>query len=158
MLITSKGRYALRLMIFVAASGEGAKVTLRQVADSENISLKYLEQLAHTLVKADLLASVRGHGGGYRLAREAASIKAGDVIRAAEGTTTPVACAGLDDMCPRENMCSTVAFWAGLDEVIENYVDGVTLADLAQTSFSNLIPMKEDIAQEVANATCGTKR
>ena len=101
---------------------------------------------------------MRGHGGGYRLAREAASIKAGDVIRAAEGTTTPVACAGLDDMCPRESMCSTVAFWAGLDEVIENYVDGVTLADLAQTSFSNLIPMKEDIAQEVANATCGTKR
>ena len=158
MLITSKGRYALRLMIIVAASGEGAKVTQRQVADSENISLKYLEQLAHTLVKANLLASVRGHGGGYRLAREAASIKAGDVIRAAEGTTAPVACAGLDDMCPRESMCSTVAFWAGLDEVIENYVDGVTLADLAQTSFSNLIPMKEDITEEVANATCGTKR
>ena len=133
MLITSKGRYALRLMIFVAASGEGAKVTLRQVADSENISLKYLEQLAHTLVKAD------------------------DVIRAAEGTTTPVACAGLDDMCPRESMCSTVAFWAGLDEVIENYVDGVTLADLAQTSFANLIPLKEDVAEEVANATCGKR-
>lgn len=154
MLITSKGRYALRLMIYVAAAGVGNKVTLRQVADGENISLKYLEQLAHTLVKADLLASVRGHGGGYMLARDAKDIKAGDVIRAAEGSTTPVACAGLEDMCPRESMCSTVAFWAGLDEVIESYVDGVTLADLAQTSFS--LP---DLPQPgVATATCGTKR
>ena len=144
MLITSKGRYALRLMIFVAASGEGTKVTLRKVADSENISLKYLEQLAHTLTKAELLTSVRGHGGGYMLARPAGEIKAGDVIRAAEGSTAPVACAGLDDLCPRESMCSTVAFWAGLDQVIEDYVDGVTLADLAQTSFANLdIPAVE---------------
>ena len=149
MLITSKGRYSLLLMIYVAAAGVGNKVTLRQVADGENISLKYLEQLAHTLVKADLLASVRGHGGGYMLARDAKDIKAGDVIRAAEGSTTPVACAGLEDMCPRESMCSTVAWWAGLDEVIESDVDGVTLADLAQTSFS--LP---DLPQpDVATAT-----
>ena len=161
MLITSKGRYALRLMIYVAAAGGDAssasdKVTLRQVADSENISLKYLEQLAHTLVKADLLVSVRGHGGGYMLAREASSIRAGDVIRAAEGSTTPVACAGLDDSCPRESMCSAVAFWAGLDELIENYVDGVTLADLAQTSFTLPDPLPTNAARPTG--ACSAKR
>lgn len=131
MLITTKGRYALRLMIYVARADEGEKVALRYVAESENISLKYLEQLAHILVKAGLLKSVRGHGGGYILARPADQIKAGDVLRAAEGTTAPVACEGLDGVCPREDVCSTVSFWAGLDKVIEEYVDGATLADLA---------------------------
>lgn len=164
MLITSKGRYALRLMIYVAASGNrasgaGGKVALRQVADGENISLKYLEQLAHTLVKADLLVSVRGHGGGYMLAREASAIRAGDVIRAAEGSTTPVACAGLDDSCPRESMCSTVAFWAGLDKVIEDYVDGVTLADLAQTSFTPPdVPPANTASTTSPAGACSTKR
>ena len=133
MLVTTKGRYAMRLMVYIA-SCPGRKVALREVSENESISLKYLEQLAHEMVKADLLTSVRGHGGGYLLARDAADIKAGDVLRAAEGTTAPVACAALekDGMCPREDMCSTIEFWAGLDRTIEEFVDGVTLADLAE--------------------------
>ena len=132
MLVTSKGRYALRLMIYVARAGEGQKVALRYVAEAENISQKYLEQLAHTLVGAGLLVSVRGKGGGYKLARLAAELSAGDVLRAAEGDTQSVACDGLDGVCPREDECSTVAFWKGLDKVIEDYVDGVTLDQLAK--------------------------
>ena len=93
----------------------------------------YLEQLARPLVQAGLLRSVRGKGGGYALAQEPAAIRAGDVLRAVEGSTAPVACLDLQEgmACPRAGECTTVRFWAGLDEVIERYVDGVTLADLA---------------------------
>lgn len=132
MLITTKGRYAMRLMIYIAGNPD-RKVALREVAEKEVLSLKYLEQLAHDMVGAGLLISVRGHGGGYQLSRDAGNIRAGDVLRAAEGTTVPVACAALEEgnECPREDVCSTISFWSGLDEVIENYVDGITLADLA---------------------------
>ncbi len=131
MLVTTKGRYAMRLMVYIASFPD-RKVTLREVSENEAISLKYLEQLAHEMLKANLLESVRGHGGGYLLARDAASIKAGDILRAAEGTTVPVACAALtqEGSCPREEICSTVSFWTGLDQAIEDYVDRVTLADL----------------------------
>ena len=111
MLISSKGRYALRLAVCIAQAGPDAKVSLREVAEHEELSLKYLEQIARPMVSAGLLASVRGKGGGYRLARDPQDILAGDVLRAVEGTT--------------------VRFWAGLDEVIEKYVDGVTVGDLA---------------------------
>ena len=101
MLISSKGRYALRLMIYIAALGDAeGKIALREVADREHISQKYLEQLVRPLMKAGLLKSVRGKGGGYMMAKDPAEVRAGE-------------------------------FWRGLDEVIENYVDGVTLADLA---------------------------
>ena len=132
MLVTTKGRYAMRLMVYIASFPEGQKVALRQVAEAENISLKYLEQLAHSLVGANLLKSVRGHGGGYTLSQPAENIKAGDILRAVEGSTSPVACAGLEEGCPRESICTTIAFWAGLDKVIENYVDGITLAQLRE--------------------------
>ncbi len=132
MLISSKGRYALRLMIYIAAFGDAeGRVALREVADRENISLKYLEQLVRPLMHAELLKSVRGKGGGYMLARSAEEIRAGDILRAAEGTTSPVACEGLEGACARSGLCSTVKFWTGLDDVIESYVDGVTLAELA---------------------------
>lgn len=134
MLVTTKGRYAMRLMVYVASLPDRT-VALREVAENEDISLKYLEQLAHDMIAADLLKSIRGHGGGYLLARPAEEIRAGDILRAAEGTTVPVACAALEDGgpgCPRERECSTISFWAGLDNVIETYVDNVTLADLAE--------------------------
>lgn len=133
MLVTTKGRYAMRLMVYVASFPDRT-VALREVSENEDISLKYLEQLAHEMVAANLLKSVRGHGGGYLLAQPADQIRAGDILRAAEGTTVPVACAALEEGgagCPRERECSTISFWSGLDNVIETYVDNVTLADLA---------------------------
>ena len=130
MLISSKGRYALRLMIYIAAFGdEEGKIALREVSEREKISLKYLEQLVRPLMHAELLRSVRGKGGGYVLADE---ITAGDILRAAEGTTATVACDGLEGACTRADLCSTVKFWTGLEKAIDDYVDGVTLADLAR--------------------------
>ena len=132
MLVTTKGRYAMRLMTYIASFPD-RKVALREVAENESLSVKYLEQLAHDMVRAELLKSVRGHGGGYMLARDASDITAGDVLRATEGTTVPVACAALEEDgpgCPREQTCSTIEFWAGLDKVIEDYVDGVALSSL----------------------------
>ncbi len=132
MLVTTKGRYAMRLMTYIANFPD-RKVALREVAENESLSVKYLEQLAHDMVRAELLKSVRGHGGGYMLARDASDITAGDVLRATEGTTVPVACAALEEDgpgCPREQTCSTIEFWAGLDKVIEDYVDGVALSSL----------------------------
>ena len=152
MLISSKGRYALKLMIYIAAIGGDpvgesisadavshealaprpqTKVSLREVAEREGISLKYLEQLVRPLMNAGLLRSVRGKGGGYVLAKPAVEVRAGDILRAAEGERSTVACEGLDGTCGRSDLCSTVKFWTGLEETIDAYVDGVTLAELA---------------------------
>ena len=130
MLVTTKGRYALRLMTYIASFPEDQKIALRQASEHEDISLKYLEQLAHALVKDGILLSVRGHGGGYRLPPPPSEIRVGDILRSVEGTTLPVACAGLENGCPREDICRTIDFWAGLDRIIEEYVDGVTLDEL----------------------------
>lgn len=140
-LISSKGRYALKLMIYIAAIGGDpdacvgvsprVRVSLREVAEREGISLKYLEQLVRPLMGAGLLGSVRGKGGGYVLARPAREIRAGDILRAAEGERSTVACEGLEGTCGRSELCSTVKFWTGLEETIDAYVDGVTLDELA---------------------------
>lgn len=141
MLITSKGRYALKLMIYIAAIGgdpvgdggvQSVRVSLREVAEREGISLKYLEQLVRPLMNAGLLRSVRGKGGGYVLAKPMREISAGDILRAAEGERSTVACEGLDGTCGRSDLCSTVKFWTGLEETIDAYVDGVALAELAR--------------------------
>lgn len=134
MMISTRGRYALRLMIDIARQGEaGALVTMRQAAEREDLSVKYLEQLGGALVKAGVLRSVRGVSGGYLLARPADEITAGDVLRATEGSCAPVSC--LEDgaeACPRRAECVAVNFWRGLDRAIEDYVDNVTLADLVR--------------------------
>ena len=114
MLVTTKGRYAMRLMIRIAQQGPDGKVPLRKVAEEEDISLKYLEQVVRPLMAAGLVRSVRGKGGGYAV---------------------PVACNALEDDvvgCPRKGECTTVRFWAGLDQVIEEYVDSATLADFLE--------------------------
>ncbi|HIW77395.1 MULTISPECIES: RrF2 family transcriptional regulator [Gordonibacter] len=132
MMISTKGRYALRLMIDIASrEQDGSPVTMRQAAERENLSVKYLEQLGGALVKAGVLKSIRGVCGGYLLARPAEDILAGDILRATEGSCAPVSC--LEDgadACPRRDECVAINFWRGLDKAIEDYVDGVTLADL----------------------------
>lgn len=133
-MISTKGRYALRLMIDIASQGEGTQpVTMRQAAERQELSVKYLEQLGGALVKAGLLKSIRGVSGGYLLARTPQEITAGDVLRATEGSCAPVACLeGGKVICPRKDECMTIDFWRGLDDTIESYVDGVSLADLVQ--------------------------
>ena len=132
MKISTKGRYALRLAIDVARWQDKGPVSLREASKRQNISIKYLEQLARQMVSANILHSIRGAHGGYVLAKEAIDITAGDILRACEGGTAPVAC--LEDdfgVCPRRNECETIQFWEGLDDVIETYVNSKTLAEIS---------------------------
>lgn len=131
-MISTRGRYALRMMIEFAQQEPGVRVLLRIVSARQDISMKYLEQIASMLVQTGFLESSRGPRGGYRLARPADEVTAGDVLRAVEGEFVPIACLGQDyGICPRRDECSTLGFWQGLRDAIDTYIDGVTLADLA---------------------------
>ncbi|MBS5702652.1 MAG: Rrf2 family transcriptional regulator [Butyricicoccus pullicaecorum] len=133
MLISSKGRYALRLMIYIAALGDAeGKIALREVADREHISQKYLEQLVRPLMKAGLLRSVRGKGGGYRMNKPAEQCTVGSILRLTEGSLAPVACLDKKPVqCARAGECRTLPMWQKLDTLINEFFDGVTIADLA---------------------------
>ena len=131
MLISSKGRYALRLAVCVAQAGPDAKVSLREVAEHEELSLKYLEQIALVLSQAGILRGARGHQGGYRLAIAPEKLSVAEIIRVMEGSLAPVAC--LDrhpNECERCNECQTLFVWEGLDRVIQSYLEGITLQDV----------------------------
>lgn len=132
MKISTKGRYALRLMTDLANSGQEGYVSLKDVAARQNISQKYLEQIAGSLAKAGLLQSGRGAQGGYRLAKAPADYTVGEILRLTEGNLAPVAClAGPENRCERCGECSTLDFWSGLYATVNAYIDRYTLADLA---------------------------
>lgn len=132
MMVSTKGRYGLRLMIDIARQGEaGVLVTMRQAAEREKLSVKYLEQLGGALVRAGVLKSIRGVSGGYLLARPAEKITVGDILRATEGPAGPVACVEDPDSCDQNAACAARTFWVGLGEAINAYADSVSLAELA---------------------------
>ena len=123
MKISTKGRYAVRLMLDVAIHGMDKNVSMRDVAERQNISIKYLEQIVSILTRVGYLKSVRGAQGGYRLTTE--------------GTLSPVSC--LEDeenTCPRVSVCPTIKLWKGLYDVINKYVDSITLEDLVNESIA----------------------
>lgn len=130
-MISTKGRYALRVMIDLATYSQGNYITLKDISKREAISVKYLEQVISLLNRAGFLHSLRGNNGGYKLAVQPKDITAGDILRAAEGSLAPVP--GLDAQTYGEDSDSTVStldFWKGYDKVINQYVDGITLQDL----------------------------
>ena len=129
--VSTKGRYALRVMVDLALHDAGAFIPLRDISERQDITVKYLEQIIPALNKAGYLRSARGNAGGYQLARHPREYTVGEILRATEGTLAPVAC--LDDTpncCPRQTSCPTLGFWEGLNRVINDYVDSVTLQDL----------------------------
>lgn len=131
MKISTKGRYALRMMLDIACQGEGAVVSLKDISGRQEISIKYQEQIVMQLSRAGFLSSVRGPSGGYRLARKPEEYRIGNILRAIEGSLAPIAC--LEDhenQCARCDRCETLKFWQGLDDVISEYVDRFTLRDL----------------------------
>ena len=131
MKVSTKGRYALRLMIDLAEHGRGDFIPLKEVSARQGVSVKYLEQIVNQLSRAGLLQSVRGAQGGYRLAKSATEYTAGEILRVTEGGLAPIACLDQSaEVCPRNEQCSTLDFWTGLADVIDRYVDSVTLADL----------------------------
>lgn len=138
MKVSTKGRYALRTMLDLALYDEGRLIPLREISKRQGITIKYLEQVMNLLSKAGYVRSVRGAGGGYRLAKQPSEYTIGDILRVAEGSLAPVSC--LEDVinqCPRNMGCMTLKFWEGLAEAIDNYVDGITLEDLMKLSIND---------------------
>lgn len=134
MKVSTRGRYALRLMIDLAENGGDGLVSLRDVAQRQEISVKYLEQIVSILGKAGLVRSSRGPQGGYNLSRPAEEYTVGDILRLTEGDLAPVSCLeGEENQCSRCDRCGTVDFWNGLYGVVNQYIDRFTLADLVNS-------------------------
>lgn len=133
MKFSTKDRYALRLMAELVSHAPDEFVPLKVISAKQDISLKYLEQIVTPLTRAGLLHSGRGSQGGYRLARPAHEISAGDILRAVEGELVPIPCLASEAACcPRRAQCHTLGFWDGLNDVINQYVDKVPLDELAK--------------------------
>ncbi len=131
MLISTKGRYALRVMIDLAEHLTEGYVPLKEVAERQDISEKYLESIIKLLVRGKMLTGLRGKGGGYRLTKTPEEYSVGTILRLTEESLAPVACLEGDSVsCPRMAECRTLPMWRGLDEVIRNYLDNITVADL----------------------------
>ena len=131
MKISTKGRYALRMLLDMAQHQQEGYVTLKDIAQRQGISKKYLEQIALILGQAGILHGVRGHQGGYRLVGKPADYTVLEVLQAMEGSLAPVACLDQgDNLCSRRGECLTLPLWEGLDAVISNYLSGITLQDV----------------------------
>lgn len=131
MIASTKGRYALRVMIDLAEHQTDGYIPLKQIAERQDISEKYLEAIIKTLVRARLVTGLRGKGGGYRLSKEPEQYTVGDIIRVAEGGLAPVAClASGAETCSRAAVCRTLPMWKKLDKLVNDFLDGYTLASL----------------------------
>ena len=131
MKISTKGRYALRMLLELAQHPENECVSLKEISEHQGISKKYLEQIVPMLNKSGLLRTSRGNKGGYMLAKQPHACTVGDVLRATEGSLAPVACLEYDvNECPRAGYCETLFVWKGLSDAISGYLDSVTLQDI----------------------------
>ena len=131
MLISTKGRYALRVMIDLAEHRSEEFISLREIAVRQEISEKYLESIIRMLVKAKVVESLRGKGGGYRLKKAPEEYTADSILCLTEESLAPVACLEHDPIeCSRSIGCATLPVWQGLYRVINEYLDGITLLDI----------------------------
>lgn len=136
MKISTKGRYAVRVMVDLALNNDGKNIKVKQIAERQDISDKYLEQIISILAKAGYVKSVRGAQGGYRLAKDPSKYTVGMILRLTEGSLSPVACLDTEDgdpECERCDYCDTLPVWKDLRDAINNVVDNVTIADLLKT-------------------------
>lgn len=131
MLISSRGRYALRVMIDLAEHDDGAYIPMKEVAQRQDISLKYLERILPILVSAKLVEGLHGKGGGYRLTRKPEDYRISEILRLTEGDLAPVACLECNaERCKRTAECRTLPMWMELNRRVNEYLDSVTIADL----------------------------
>lgn len=131
MLVSTKGRYALRVMIDLAEHRSDGFIPLKVIAERQEISEKYLENIIKLLVKAKLLNGLRGKGGGYQLTKAPEQYTVESILRVTEDSMAPVACLEPDAAaCPRASECRTLSMWQGLDKLITEYFENITLADL----------------------------
>lgn len=133
MMVSSRGRYALRVMADLAENdkGDGSFIPLKEIAEREELSLKYLESIMTTLSKAGLVEGAHGKGGGYRLNRHPEEYRVGDILRLTEGSLAPVSCVESGcEPCENAQKCRTRPMWTKLDRLINDFFDGITVADL----------------------------
>ena len=132
MLVSTKGRYALRVMIDLAEHYNSTYIPLKEIAARQDISEKYLESILATLSKARLVLALRGKGGGYMLTKDPSLYTVGSILKATEGDLAPVACLSQSSgMCERTSECKTLPVWTKLRDIIDEYLESVTLSDLA---------------------------
>ncbi len=132
MKISTKGRYALRLMIDLALQDPDKYIPLREISKRQEISIKYLEQIAFLLLKNGYITSLRGLQGGYKLQKKPELYLVGDILRVIEGEIVPVTCLETQSYpCGRSDTCKTLPFWKGLHAAVNDYLNSFTLADLA---------------------------
>ena len=135
MMISTRGRYALRVLIDLAEHQNGSYLPMKEVADRQEICLKYIEKIMPLLTKAKMVDGQHGKGGGYQLTGEPGSYRVGDVLRLTEGDLAPVACLGCDAQpCRRAAQCRTLPMWEKFSAMTNDYFDGITIADLMETS------------------------
>jgi Rrf2 family transcriptional regulator, iron-sulfur cluster assembly transcription factor len=133
-MITTRGRYALRVMLDLAQNRSDKYIPMKDVAARQEISLKYIERIVPALTKAGLLEGVHGKGGGYRLTRTPDSYTVGEILRATEGDLAPVSClASGAAPCARAAECKTLGMWKKYNDITNEYFDGITLQDLLGT-------------------------
>lgn len=131
MKISTKGRYALRMLLDLAEHQNDGFVALKEIAERQQISKKYLEQIVPVFNKSDILRTNRGFQGGYQLAKSPDKYTVGEILRLTEGSLSPVACLEHDPIeCDRSSDCPTLPVWQGLYRVINEYLDGITLQDI----------------------------
>ena len=131
MIISTRGRYALRVMLELAENESGDYIAMKKIAEKQGISLKYLERILPVLTQNQIVEGVQGKGGGYRLTRKPEEYKVGEILRLTEGDLAPVSCLECGaEPCERRGECRTLPMWTKLHDVIGDYLDSVTLADL----------------------------
>ena len=131
MIVSTRGRYALRVMIDLAENGNGEYIPMKKIAERQGISLKYLERILPVLTRNQIVEGIQGKGGGYRLTRKAEEYKVGEILRLTEGDFAPVSCLECgSEPCERSAECKTLPMWSKLHNIIGGYLDSVTLADL----------------------------
>lgn len=130
MKISTKGRYALRVMADIALNSDEKKISITELAERNNISDKYLEQIISLLVKQNLLVSFRGSQGGYKLSRPASEITIGDIISSTEGNLETVSCVSGNEKCDMAGSCLTANVWAKLDKIVNDFFNSTTLDDV----------------------------
>ena len=130
MMVSTKGRYALRVMIDLAEHDQAKYIPLKEIANRQNISEKYLESILAVLSRANLVQALRGKGGGYRLNRPATDYTVGAILKLTEGNLAPVTCTSQG--CSRPTCCKAMPMWERLEKMIDDFFEGITIADLIQ--------------------------
>ena len=133
MIISTRGRYALRVMLDLAENGNGEYIAMKKIAERQGISLKYLERILPVLTQNNIIEGVSGKGGGYRLTRKPEEYNVGEILRLTEGNLAPVACLQCNaEECDRADTCLTLPMWTEFHNLVNHYFDSITLSSLIE--------------------------